>query len=265
MVQPLAGWRMAAGPARVAACLVLAAAFAWSGPALAKGEVSCGTPATVVLDIGHSPGAPGARSARGRPEYAFNKRFAHELAQSLEVAGFATRVLNPNGANLSLSRRGAEIAKIGQGVLISVHHDSVQPHYLSEWTVNGRTERYSDLFRGFSLFISNRSGHPRQSTSLARAIGGALRQAGYRPSLHHGEAIKGENRPVIDADNGVFGFDDLVVLRNAQIAAVLFEVGVIVNRAEEAALDAPQTRAQIVAAVVAGVRGACGLPDPGPA
>jgi hypothetical protein len=34
-----------------------------------------------------------------------------------------------------------------------------------------------------------------------------------KPSRHHGEAIAGENRRLIDPENGIYQFDDLVVLK----------------------------------------------------
>ena len=54
-----------------------------------------------------------------------------------------------------------------------------------------------------------------------------------RPSLHHAEPIEGENREVIDRLNGVYRFDDLVVLRSAAMPAVLLEAGIIKHREEE--------------------------------
>jgi N-acetylmuramoyl-L-alanine amidase len=243
----------------LAAALVVLPANAAPGASGAEGApLECGEPARVTLDIGHSPGRPGAVSARGRPEYAFNRRIAFELAAALETDhGFAVTILNPSGRDIGLAARGAEIATIAEGVLISIHHDSVQPHYLSAWTVSGRTRHYSDLFAGFSLFVSGRSAEPGKSLDLARAIGGRLTRAGFRPSLHHGEAIAGENRPLIDAETGIFSYDGLVVLKAARVPAVLLEVGVIVNRAEERALEDTGTRARIVAAIAGGLGAVC--------
>ena len=57
---------------------------------------------------------------------------------------------------------------------------------------------------------------------------------GLKPSLHHSEPIKGENRELIDKELGIYIFDDLKVLKNSYSPAFLFEAGVIVNRKEEA-------------------------------
>ena len=47
----------------------------------------------VVVDVGHTVGVPGAMSARGIPEYAFNLQLAREIKQALVKAGFEQTVL----------------------------------------------------------------------------------------------------------------------------------------------------------------------------
>ena len=47
----------------------------------------------VVVDVGHTVGVPGAMSARGIPEYAFNLQLAREIKQALVDAGFEQTVL----------------------------------------------------------------------------------------------------------------------------------------------------------------------------
>ena len=236
----------------VGALAALAAALP-DGPVLANG---CGP--AVTLDIGHSPGRHGATSARGKPEYGFNRRFARELAGVLEAQGIGpVRILNTAGADLSLKERAAEIRTLGNGVLLSIHHDSVQPQYLSSWSDRGTERSYSYLFRGYSLFVSNRGGAYDRSIDLARAIGRSLQADGFRASLHHAEAIPGENRPIVDAENGVFRHDGLAVLKNAAVPAVLVEVGIILNRAEEADLEDAGYRARFQAAIAAAVTTFC--------
>jgi N-acetylmuramoyl-L-alanine amidase len=47
----------------------------------------------VVVDVGHTVDVPGAMSARGIPEYAFNLQLAREIKQALVDAGFEQSVL----------------------------------------------------------------------------------------------------------------------------------------------------------------------------
>ena len=42
----------------------------------------------VLVDVGHTATSPGADSARGVPEYEFNRKLADVIAQSLREAGF---------------------------------------------------------------------------------------------------------------------------------------------------------------------------------
>jgi len=206
---------------------------------------------TVALDIGHSSVSPGAVSARGRGEFYFNRDLAAQVAVALEDKRFEVRLINLDGAETGLESRTAKAR--GADLLLSVHHDSTQPQYLKTWTLRDERHHYSDRFAGFSLFISRRNPDPARSLACATAIGSALRQSGFTPSLHHAEPIEGENRPLADAVNGVYYYDDLVVLRSATQPALLLEAGVIVNRDEEALLSRVDVQQSIGRAVTQGL------------
>ncbi|HLB15179.1 MAG TPA: N-acetylmuramoyl-L-alanine amidase [Burkholderiales bacterium] len=208
-------------------------------------------PALVAVDVGHFLAEPGALSARGRPELGFNRALALDLRDALEVQGDRVRLIGAAGDMAVLSSRTA--AARGASLLLSVHHDSVQPHYLEEWRHEGETRRFSDRFSGFALFVSRRNPDPAASLACASAIGARLRAAGFAPSLYHAEPIPGESKPFADRLNGVHYFDNLVVLHTATQPAVLLEAGVIVNRAEELVLRDPATQRRIAQAVAAGV------------
>jgi len=60
--------------------LALAAGWSCNAGAATSGPRTC---APITLDIGHTPKAPGATSARGLKEHDFNLRFAAELKQAL--------------------------------------------------------------------------------------------------------------------------------------------------------------------------------------
>src|SRR3990172_638604 len=208
-------------------------------------------PALVAVDVGHFLAEPGALSARGRPEFEFNRALALDLRDALEAQGDRVRLIGAAGDLEVLSRRTT--AARGASLFLSVHHDSVQPHYLEEWRHEGETRRFSDRFSGFALFVSRRNPDPAASLACASAIGARLRAAGFAPSLYHAEPIPGESKPFADRLNGVHYFDNLVVLHTATQPAVLLEAGVIVNRAEELVLRDPATQRRIAQAVAAGV------------
>jgi N-acetylmuramoyl-L-alanine amidase len=207
---------------------------------------------TVALDVGHSRSRPGVTSAHGTPEFELNRALAFAVRDELEAEHVTVRMIGDGGDANDLRARSAAAA--GADLLLSLHHDSAQPQYL-EWTeVEGARHRVTHQFAGFSLFVSRKN--PRLATSLAcaSAIGTALRDAGMRYSSHHAEKIPGEGRPFADEANGVYYFDDLVVLRTARVPAVLLEAGVIVNPADEVTVSAPETRKKIAKAVAGALR-----------
>ena len=200
----------------------------------------------VALDIGHTINHPGAYSARGVGEYYFNRKIVKALHESLKNSGKVDAlIINPEGKPISLKERPRNAARGNAVLFLAVHHDSVQPGYLKEWEVNGKTQLYSDRFRGFSIFFSRKNPKVAESLRFARLLGAAMVARGFSATLHHAEQIPGEARNLVDEDFGLYEFDDLVVLKTAAMPAVLLECGVIVNRNEEASLQTPEIRHRI--------------------
>lgn len=207
--------------------------------------------ANVAVDVGHFDAEPGTISARGRPEFEFNRDLALEIGAALALRGQTPMLIGADGGMAHLSRRTA--AARGADLLVSVHHDSTQPQFFLSWNDGGTDRSYSDRYAGFALFVSRRNVDLAASLRCASAIGAALRGAGFAPSLYHAEPIPGENKPFADRENGVHYYDNLVVLHTAKSPAVLLEAGVIVNRDEELKLASPETRTRIATAVADGV------------
>jgi N-acetylmuramoyl-L-alanine amidase len=237
------------------AVIILLLSLLTSAPALAACERGR---FTVALDAGHTPGDAGSTSARGKKEFDFNDRLAREALTALQSAGFSKAFLvNPYRKELSLHSRTRIADEQGAQLMLSIHHDSVQPHYLSSWTHAGADQKFSDQFSGFSLWVSQTNSAAAGSLVTAKAIGTGLVRRGLSPTLHHAEPIPGESRTLLDASRGIYGRDDLAVLRTSTPPAVLVEAGVIVHRAEEARLEQRSHRAKIAAALVEGVAAAC--------
>ncbi len=216
--------------------------------------------ASIAIDVGHYFGEPGVISARGRPEFEFNLDLAREIEAALQARRYATRLIGADGNMKDLWRRPR--AANGADLFISVHHDSVRERYLSTWTHDGAERRYSDRFAGFSLFVSRANPDWKKGMRCASAIGAALRNAGFKPSLYHADPVSGENRPFADKDNGVHYFDNLAIARHAKIPALLFEAGVVVNREEETRMSDKNVQQRIAASVADGVE-ACLKKDEG--
>lgn len=208
---------------------------------------------TIALDVGHFPARPGATSARGVPEFRFNRALALVVQQVFKQRAWRPVLIGAEGEGHDLRARPHMALKAGATFFLSLHHDSVQPQYLDTWDVGGKTRAYSDRFRGFSLFVSRTNPHFKTSLACASALGAALRQAGLTPSKYHAEPIAGENRPFADEANGVHYYDDLVVLKTATIPAVLLEAGVIVHRQDELWLQQASTQTTIATALADGL------------
>jgi len=195
---------------------------------------------TVALDVGHSKTRPGAISARGRPEFDFNLDTARVIDEILERAGARCLIINETGTLKGLAERPQRAVRLGAHVFISIHHDSVNDKYIRTWIPPGQTavREYSDRFRGYSVFCSEKNPMAEESRAIALMVGAAMREAGFRPTLHHAEKIPGENRPLIDRRTGVYEFTDLVVVKAAPLPSILLECGVIAHRDEE--LDVAQ-------------------------
>jgi N-acetylmuramoyl-L-alanine amidase len=188
----------------------------------------------VAIDVGHNRARPGAISARGVPEFEFKLTLAREVVATLHAAGFhRSFLIGESGAPMELRERTATAERAGARVLVSIPSRQRSTPYLDPWTFQGRVREYTTYARGFSLFVSARNGFFAASKDLAARIGSELRATGKRLSVHHAEPIEGEDRLVIDAVNGVYRFDDLVVLPSAAMPAVLLEAGVIKRRDEE--------------------------------
>lgn len=221
-----------------------------------QGCAATGQP--LAIDAGHSSLHPGAISASGAPEFGFNAALAGMISDVISASGTAVIRIGHDGSMENLKKRTLVANQSAAKFFLSVHHDSVQPRYLSQWQWQGEIRQHSDYAAGFSLFVSRKNPYLQQSLQCAVAIGAALKEQGFKPSPHHAENIPGEGREWADRENGVYFYDDLVVLKTAAMPAMLLEAGVIVNREEELAIQKPEMRNTIALAVKSGLQN-CGI------
>lgn len=220
----------------------------------------------ILLDVGHTPDDPGAISAHGNPEYGFNLSLANAAMARLVDAGFRqTTLLLAKGKSYAQLVQRTEIAnRVAPDLLLSIHHDSVPPVYLSKWEFVGVERPYSDKFAGHSLFVSLKNRFYRQSVDFAKLLGRGLASARLRFNPQHAEDIPGARHPLIDAELGVYRYDNLVVLKDTRVPAVLFEAGSIINRKEELVLSTPERRSLLARAITNAVLGFCNSRPAGP-
>jgi N-acetylmuramoyl-L-alanine amidase len=216
----------------------------------------------VILDVGHTVQVPGALSARGVPEYEFNLWLANRIERDLLDAGFAkTVVLITEGpAQKSLAERVERANKSAAHLFLSIHHDSVPDAFVEKWNHNGTERNFSDRFKGHSIFFSEENSHWRASLLFGNLLGHALKTRGLQYTPHYIEEFMGHRRrQLVNAFSGVYRYDQLIVLRETRMPAVLLEAGLIINRDEELLLASPKHRARISAAVTEAVEKFCAL------
>ncbi len=214
----------------------------------------------VVVDVGHTREVPGAVSARGVPEYTFNLQLGTEIRQALVDAGFKKAVLLITAAAppLGLVERAARANGLRADLFISVHHDSVPVRLLETWQYQGRENHFSDRFTGYAIFMSDDNADRAGSLQFGRFLGRELQARGLHYTPHYTLPLMGKRRrQLLDAAAGVYRYDQLIVLRESRMPAVLLEAGSIVNRQEEVELASRERRALVGAAVAAAVEDFC--------
>ena len=219
----------------------------------------------VIVDVGHTVEEPGAISARGVPEYEFNLRLARQIERKLLDAGFSKTLLLVTGglAIPGLVQRVAAANKSAANLFLSIHHDSVPDAFLENWEFEGKPNHFSDRFKGHSIFVSYENSNRNASVLFGKLLGKELKARGLKYTPHYTEAIMGNRRrAILDAEVGVYRFDQLYVLRATQMPAVLLEAGSIIHRDEELQMNTEERQSLVAAAVLDAVENFCTLRGP---
>ena len=214
----------------------------------------------IVVDVGHTVESDGAMSARNVPEFTFNLRLARKIEADLKAAGYpATRLIVTEGrARPSLFKRVATAKALHADLFLSIHHDSVPNKLLEDWEFEGKKSHFSDRFSGYSVYVSHDNPQFRASLSFAEMIGKQMKAKGLKYAEQYSQPIMGHYRhPLLDKENGVYSYDELVVLRKSEMPAVLLEAGSIINRDEELKMNSPERQDMISGAVVAAAKDFC--------
>ncbi len=216
----------------------------------------------VIVDVGHTPESPGAISARGVNEYDFNLTLAKAIERKLNDAGYArTSLLLANGPAIpSLVRRIAQANQNPADLMLSIHHDSVPQVFKSKWEFEGKPLEYSDKFRGHSIFISADNPNYQASLDFGKLLGAQLKARGLQYTPHYTQPFMGgKRRQLVDAETGVYRFDQLLILRHPRMPAVLLEAGSIIHRDEEITMASEERQGLIAVAVTEAVDRFCVL------
>jgi N-acetylmuramoyl-L-alanine amidase len=256
--------RLAAAAAATALLALGAAAPVWSQGAKPREQAAipqCNAAAfRVIVDVGHTPESPGAVSARGVDEYNFNLALAKVIDGKLREAGFARAhlLLATGQAIPSLVRRVAQANAMSADLLVSIHHDSVPEVFKTKWEVDGKPLSYSDRFKGHSIFVSDDNADYAGSLTFAKLLGAKLKARGMEYTPHYKEPFMGaRRRQLVDAETGVYRYDQLLILRTTRMPSVLLEAGSIINRDEELLMGKEEHQRLIAGAVTEAVEAFC--------
>ena len=219
----------------------------------------------VIVDVGHSDKDSGQISARGVKEYDLNLKLARRVLEELVNTGFgSTQMIVTSGPNTHESRlqRSKRANDLGADLFISVHHDGVKNETLMPWQYEGKTHWFLDKFEGFSLWVSQKNNKYEESLGFAKTLADQLVASGLKFTTHHDEltntAKYGRIAPLVDRERGIYdAADHIAVLYESHMPAVLFEAGMIVNRAEEQVLSSATRRATVAKAVATAVERFC--------
>jgi hypothetical protein len=145
------------------------------------------------------------------------KEQAKLIEHKLTEAGFekTTLLITHGKSRKGLFERVAHSSKASAGLFLSVHHDSVPDKFLEKWQFEGEEHGFSDRFKGHSIFVSHDNGDYRGSLVFARLLGNQLKARGLKYTPHYTEKFMGHRqRQLVDAEAGVYRYDQLIVLKN---------------------------------------------------
>jgi N-acetylmuramoyl-L-alanine amidase len=221
----------------------------------------------IILDVGHTAESYGAMSARNVPEFEFNLQLAKRIEAKLKSEGFdqTTLMVTEGNARPSLIKRVAVANKRGADMLLSIHHDSVPDLYVDNWDFHGKASHFNDFFGGYSVFVSRQNPRYAASLKFAKLLGNRMAAQDLQFARQYDQWFMGKYRhPLLDIDAGVYRYDELIVLRQTRMPAVLLESGSIINRDEEVVMASEEHRTKVSTAVAEAVKEYCETRDPAP-
>ena len=129
---------------------------------------------------------------------------------------------------------------------------------LEDWEFEGTPSHFSDSFSGYSFFVSRDNQHYDASLLFATLLGKQLKARSLQYARQYTEPFMGKyQRELVDADLGIYRYDQLIVLKEVRMPSILLEAGLIINRDEELQMNSPQRRDLVTASVIEAVAAFC--------
>lgn len=221
----------------------------------------------IIIDVGHTAESYGAMSARNVPEFEYNLNLGRRVEERLKADGFEATVLmvTEGKARPSLMTRVARANKKGADLFLSIHHDSVPGIYAESWIFEGKKSQFNDLFGGYSVFVSRLNPHYGDSLRFARLLGNQMASKDLQFARQYDQWFMGKfQRELLDIEAGVYRYDQLIVLKQTSMPAVLLESGSIINRDEELVMASDEHKNKVAAAVSSAAVDYCETRGPAP-
>src|SRR5262249_44767510 len=113
-------------------------------------------------------------------------------------------------------------------------------------------------YPGYAIFISHENADPAGSLRFGHLLGRELELRTLHYTPHYTLALMGHHRRIlVDAETGVYRYDELIVLRLTSMPGVLLGAVFIVNRKEEPDRGPRGRRSPPTAAIVPAVEIFC--------
>ncbi len=212
----------------------------------------------VVIDAGHGGRDPGAIGASGAStEKQLTLALARELRDRLAQRGRVRVALTrEDDRYLTLDQRAAIARRLGASLYLSLHIDSAPNPLARGASVYSLSDVASDSQAEQVAAKENRAGGAVSSEGDG-SVRGMLADLAFREQMNASASLaerlvrKSAGRFLLRPEPHRFA--DFMVLRRAQVPAVLFEAGYISNIEDEALLLRPDRRSAIAAALAQAV------------
>lgn len=206
-----------------------------------------------MLDSGHTIKEPGALGIRGEYEKTYNDLLVKELASLLaEEQGIDLFLSGVSASDISLKERVDLANQNSVDLLLSIHHNSVSEKKLELAVLNGSSiAKSKEPVSGYSIFVSQENKALTKSILFATELGQAMEQINRRAfDAKRSHELKPQQR-LMNKRFSIYQFDHLGILRGANMPAILFEVGFIVDSVDEAFVSSKRSliAKQIVKAI----------------
>lgn len=216
----------------------------------------------VVIDAGHGGVDPGAQGISGIWEKDITLAAALELGRMLSATGRYTVVMTrKDDTFLSLKQRVDVARKAGADLFVSLHCDAIADPAVRGATVYTVSEKASDdeaqqlankendtdRRAGLELILAD------YDVDTSNILVDLMRRESMNAAARFAGRLSEEVGRVAKLRRNNHRFAGFRVLKAPDVPSVLFEMGYLSNRKDEAILKGPSTRRQLLKAVVAAV------------